>query len=508
MTPKILIVDDDPSNRSTLESILLGCGYELNFATNGLEACEQTHAWRPDLILLDVMMPEIDGFEVCRRIRRDPQVGRVPILLLTALDDDRSRLEGLLAGADDFLTKPCHREEIRARVRTVVSLNRFRTIAEQRARFERLFELAPGAIVLVDAKGIIVAANARAEGCPPGASLCASFSGAAAALGDLVATAQRVEKPPVVEIRQCSGATDRILHVRAAAVPEGDARLVMLVFDDVTAEVQARDALERMNRELEEKVRARTRQLEEANGLLLSYASFVSHDLRSPLTVMKGYLSLLHEGVVPVNADAEPLVARAYGATVVMQELVQNILQLAQDEHEGAASHSSVALDPTPVIQRLVVHLSDLFSKPAPRFSVAALPRVGVSSVVLERVFYNLITNALKYSAQRPEPHIEIGVVEGGDGAGPVLFVRDNGVGFDARDADKLFQEFSRLPTAGATPGFGLGLSLVTRLLRAHGGRIWAEGAAGVGATFYVQLPPPANTAHSRTAPAMAKLAG
>ncbi len=494
MTPKILLVDDEPLNLATLEAFLAGDGYQLFFAANGEEACALALVEQPDLILLDVMMPEMDGFSVTRRIRADAVIGRIPIILVTALDDERSRLEGLRAGADDFLTKPCRREEIRARVRTVASLNRFRTIAEQRARFERLFALAPCAILLLDEHGSVVAANAKAGGHVVGAPVFAPFAPASEASlrAALAGALGSGDESAAREVRLGTGAAERILHARAAAVPEGDARLVMLVLEDVTAEVRAREAVERMNAGLEELVRARTRQLEESNGLLMSYANFVSHDLRSPLTVVKGYLSMIQEGIVPVNSEAAPLVEAAFNASVTMQELIQNILQLAQEAHDGPMGAERPEVDPAPVVRRLAMRLRELFPQPAPRFEIGPLPRVGVSAMFIDRVFYNLIANALKYSAQRAEPVVEIGAAE--SAAGPVIFVRDNGVGFDARDSDRLFREFSRLSTATGTEGFGLGLSLVARLLRSQGGRIWAESEVGAGATFFVQFPAPGGT--------------
>ncbi|MBI3172168.1 MAG: response regulator [Chloroflexi bacterium] len=139
MNSIILIVDDDPSSRFTLESILEGQDYSLYVAEDGKRALEQAEALKPDLILMDVMMPGMDGFEVCRRIRATPALAEAPILLLTALDDNASRLRGIEAGADDFLTKPIDRQELRARVRTITRLNRYRTLLEQR---ESLREMA------------------------------------------------------------------------------------------------------------------------------------------------------------------------------------------------------------------------------------------------------------------------------------------------------------------------------------------------------------------------------
>lgn len=129
----ILIVDDDSRGRETLEAVLTGLGHNLHFCDNGLDALKQASILQPDLILLDVMMPGIDGFEVCRRIRADPLLADVPVVMTTALDDKASRLEGIEAGADDFISKPIDRMEIRARVSTIIRLNRYRKLMKQQA---------------------------------------------------------------------------------------------------------------------------------------------------------------------------------------------------------------------------------------------------------------------------------------------------------------------------------------------------------------------------------------
>jgi signal transduction histidine kinase len=128
----ILIVDDSLPTLEALCSILDDQGYNLVVAHNGAEALEQAMAIYPDVILLDVMMPGMDGFEVCRRIRSTSKLAEMPIVMLTALNDSDSLLQGIEAGADDFLAKPVDRHELRARVRTITRLNRYRNLMEQR----------------------------------------------------------------------------------------------------------------------------------------------------------------------------------------------------------------------------------------------------------------------------------------------------------------------------------------------------------------------------------------
>ncbi len=130
--PAILIVDDNSYSRESAEALLMKEGYNLIFAENGFEAIELAKKHEPDLILLDIMMPQMDGFEVCRKIREDKTIAEIPIILVTALDDKDSKITGLEAGADDFISKPYDRLELRTRVKTITRLNRYRILHDER----------------------------------------------------------------------------------------------------------------------------------------------------------------------------------------------------------------------------------------------------------------------------------------------------------------------------------------------------------------------------------------
>lgn len=134
--PTILIVDDEPVVRLSIEGILEDQGYNLLFACNGLEALTIARQERPDVVLLDLMMPGIDGLEVCMRMRLEPILAEIPIIIITAVDDHQVRLDGLRTGADDFLTKPIDRHELRARLRTITRLDRYRKLYLERSKVE------------------------------------------------------------------------------------------------------------------------------------------------------------------------------------------------------------------------------------------------------------------------------------------------------------------------------------------------------------------------------------
>lgn len=161
MIPKstILIVDDDLFMTRTLRALLSSPDVTLATASNGEEALAKAADLMPDLILLDVMMPIIDGFEVCRRLRANPVLSDIPVVMVTSLGDRDSRLRGIEAGADDFISKPLDPVELQARVRTITKLNRYQRLMKERAKFERITQLAPDGIMVVDNQYLIQFAN-------------------------------------------------------------------------------------------------------------------------------------------------------------------------------------------------------------------------------------------------------------------------------------------------------------------------------------------------------------
>jgi putative two-component system response regulator len=132
----ILVVDDEHIGRDTIESILLNDGYQLEMAESGIQALEMTRKLQPDVILLDVMMPGMTGYEVCQAIRSEYEIAEIPIIMITALDDRESMMRGLQAGADDFISKPFDRFELRTRLLGITRLNRYRKLVDKRASLE------------------------------------------------------------------------------------------------------------------------------------------------------------------------------------------------------------------------------------------------------------------------------------------------------------------------------------------------------------------------------------
>jgi PAS domain S-box-containing protein len=160
---KILIADDDEIVRENLEDLLSHDNHLLEFAVNGQEALEKAFNNSFDVILLDIMMPYMDGLQTCQKLREHPATAEIPIIILTALDDRASRINGIKAGADDFISKPFDHTELRTRIRSIIRLNRYRRLLAERTKFERVVENSETGYLLIGEQDQIVFVNSKAS---------------------------------------------------------------------------------------------------------------------------------------------------------------------------------------------------------------------------------------------------------------------------------------------------------------------------------------------------------
>jgi signal transduction histidine kinase len=230
-------------------------------------------------------------------------------------------------------------------------------------------------------------------------------------------------------------------------------------------------------------VQERTVELKEANRELESYSYSISHDLRQPLNAISGFADLLREQQSALDPAAREFLGEIESNTVRMEQMIESLLRLSR-AGRGALRKSEV--DPRPLVDAVLHDLS--VNEPlGAEVAVGLLPPAPGDAVLLRQVWANLIGNALKYSRKSATPRIEIDGVQRG---GFVEYsVRDNGVGFDMRHAERLFNAFQRLPTAVGFEGSGIGLAIVERIVRRHGGAIRAESTPGRGASFRFTLP-------------------
>jgi light-regulated signal transduction histidine kinase (bacteriophytochrome) len=233
---------------------------------------------------------------------------------------------------------------------------------------------------------------------------------------------------------------------------------------------------------LEATVRKRTEALEAANKELESFSYSVSHDLRAPLRAVDGYARMLEEDYAArLDDEGRRLLGVVRQSSVRMGRLIDDLLAFSR---LGRQQLAKLPVDMAELARDVV---TELRNGATASVELGALPGARADRALIRQVWINLVGNALKYSGKRPDARIEIGGRR--DGGENVYWVRDNGVGFDMRYADKLFGVFQRLHRADEFDGTGVGLAIVQRVVARHGGRVWAEAKPGEGACFHFSLP-------------------
>jgi len=277
---------------------------------------------------------------------------------------------------------------------------------------------------------------------------------------------------------------ERWYHIVFTAIPgePGAPMRFSALAVDITERRQATQDAQRLNLDLEAQVRERTAMLEAANKDLESFAYSVSHDLRTPLRTIEGFATMLsddHGHELPEEAVEK--LRRISSASQHMAQLIDDMLMLSR------ASRGELRREPVDLSRVARAVVAELHgSRPEVAAEVEAGLIANADPQLVRIVMDNLIGNAWKYTGQRPNPHVHVGAeIHEGE---YVFYVRDNGCGFDMRFVGKLFQPFQRLHTRPQFEGTGVGLATVARIVRRHGGKVWAEGEVDRGATFRFTL--------------------
>jgi len=291
----------------------------------------------------------------------------------------------------------------------------------------------------------------------------------------------------VVEYRQRDDVRNREATVRTTARAETDeagnvVRMIGATLD-ITDMREAEQEIRSLNAALEERVRARTAELERAVDELGAFSYSVSHDLRSPLRAMAGYSDMVLEEDGAKLSEASRLhLARIRASSVRMAGLIDGLLSLSR---LSRATRNDTTVDLSGIARGIVAELRSA----DPQREVDVLVQEGIETVgdagMMSLVLQNLLSNAWKFTRSTARARIAFGRTDFG-----ACFVRDNGVGFDGTQKSKLFRPFERLHRTDEFEGTGIGLATVERIVRHHGGRVWAEGAIGKGSTFWFTLAP------------------
>jgi len=489
----VLVVDDNPVTRYSTGRVLRAAGFKTVEAASGQEALDQTKANNISAVVLDVHLPDFDGFEVCRRLRAEPETAVVPVIHLSATYlEDRHKVAGLNSGADAYITHPAEPPIL---VATVQALVRARMAEEQvrrsEAKFRAIYARAESGIALIDAAGRFVELNPalmKMLGRPDAEVVGRRISEFAAPESEQTLRERTEGESTVNEfgrelltIRRPDG-TDA--HVELSLSPYGEPGLRVAIVSNVSDRV----ALEQQRQQLLEREQAARMMAERHSQTKDDFVAVLSHELRNPLNAMLMGIHVLQrrnisdevaQGLKMIERNANTQ-ARIIADILDLSRLNSGKLMLERSmvDAAGIVRATVDGMQPAFDERRVSVHC-DLDSGAGPAW---------IDATRFQQILWNILTNAVKFSY----PGGRVVVLLTRDDTLLQLVVRDYGQGIDPAFIGMVFEKFSQGLAPGnlSQGGLGLGMSIVKHLVELHGGTVRAESeGAGTGATFTVALP-------------------
>ncbi|HEY4176439.1 MAG TPA: response regulator [Kofleriaceae bacterium] len=502
---RILVVDDSPTVREHMVKSLHDAGYATISASDGVEGLQMAARERPNAIIVDGVMPNMDGATLIRRIRLDPALRATPCLMLTGSRETSDEVEALEAGADAFATKDADVQVVLARLSAML-----RSTDDPTAGLESLHapkrvllvdndrELSGGVASILHDNGYDVAQTSASNDAIELVSVqridCILLDWHVSGAADVCAqikSAPTVRDTPVLAITDSADRTVTMAALAAGAddVVDRSAGLELLAAR-VRAQIRRRKVEDERRKARENVVRGELMdQLEQANARLTAtneeleaFSYSVSHDLRAPLRAIGSFTSAVLEDAGPVlDENSKEYLQRVVRAATSMGEMIEALLELSRVSRAAIVRESVDLTSAT-------IGLLDELAQRDPHRVVTTTIQPGMKAQADRRlvrvVLDNLLGNAWKFTSQKPNAEITVGM-ETHEGLNTV-FVRDNGAGFDAAQATNLFRPFKRLHTEKQFAGTGIGLATTRRIVERHGGKLWATSQPGEGATFYV----------------------
>ena len=531
MTTRILIIEDNLTNLELMCYLLTAFGYLPLTAADGAAGIEMIRRVSPDLVICDIHLPEMDGYQVAQHLKSDPACRDIPIVAVTALAMVGDHDKVLKAGFNGYITKPINPEIFMSQIEVFLRPEQrmhTRPKIEADTIDKPMNRLPKTATLLVvdntevnrellvstlepSGYGVILAASVQMS---PNTKefnrehLSIVTNKLASQADELRSTNERLTASEDILLKSDTEIAALGQQARSLAVSVEKSRIETLMESD--------KAIRKLNEELEQRVLERTRQLEAANKELESFSYSVSHDLRAPLRAIDGFSRI----VLDDYAAALPDEVKAYlklvrDNTRQMGQLVDDLLAFSR---LGRLELTKQTVDPGNIVRLCLAAMQTEQQGRQLEILIGDLPSCQADPSLLKQVWTNLISNALKYTRKREAGRIEIccrtelrpaaperergGPLNDGKygdrqdvpsipaipGSETVYFIKDNGTGFDMKYAHKLFGVFQRLHRAADYEGTGVGLAIVQRIINRHGGRVWGEAQLNQGATFSFTL--------------------
>jgi PAS domain S-box-containing protein len=491
--PTILCIDDNVSNRYFIQRVLQDAGFAVLEAKSGVEGLEQAANTIPDLIILDVKLPDMNGFEVCDQLRANAQTVSIPILNISAAyTDSRDRATGLDRGADAYLVQPVEPIELLATVRALLRLYTAERSANNAAReWQTTFDAMNDGVCLLDPNGMVVRCNQAIStllnrsayeivGC--------SYADMIPALRELGHQSifdqmRQTQKRAVLELPL--GQSWVALTIDPILDEQNQFTGAVYWVSDITERkrVEAERAL-LLVREQEARERS-----ESANRMKDEFLATLSHELRSPLNAMLGWLTLLR--TTSMTDDRRHQAMETIERNARMQaQLVEDLLDMSRIIR-GNLRLNMRPIPVQPVIEAALDTMRPAADAKGILVQMVFDPTVGLVSGDadrLQQVIWNLLSNAVKFTPQGGRIKV---LLQTADSCAEII-VNDSGIGIDAAFLPHVFDRFRQADgsTTKSYSGLGLGLSIVRHIVELHGGTVHADSPGkNQGATFTVQLP-------------------
>jgi len=484
----ILIVDDKVNNIYALEQILGQPDRNLISVTSGNEALKVALNQEIDLIILDVQMPGMDGFEVAQILKSNKRTCETPIIFVTAeLKDQKFVLKGFEEGAIDYLAKPLNPEITEAKVSVLLQLHR-----QQRELMEKNQALENYALLINNSADLICIINSNTFQIEEVNDAVHSLLGytkqemKGSLLTDYLSEPGQEKVRTLAKEKQPAFSFEALMYTKNNEPRYFSWNVVhkhnswFANGRDITRQKRADFEINQLNKNLERNIA----QLQLTNKELEAFSYSVSHDLRAPLRSINGYAQMIQDDHAQTfNDDAKRMLNVIRNNAKKMGMLIDDLLAFSR---MGRKEITRVSIDFNKLLEPIITETKQ--NAPVKtQIVLNSLPATQGDPALLSQVYINLISNAVKYSAKKDNPKVEIGAEEKDDEI--VYYVKDNGAGFDMQYAHKLFGVFQRLHSNEEFEGTGVGLAIVQRIIVKHGGKVWAEGKPDEGAAFYFSLP-------------------